>query len=355
MIISDFKVYELNIPLKTPFKIADSTQTEYNGIILELRTIDGVIGWGEAAPSTRVTGETQTTVKEILEYLVKPKILDHSLVEIEKMMVDVESEIPYQPSACCALDIALHDLKGKQVSMPIKHLIDGFRDEIPISFTVVIGSVAESLKSAQEYLDQGAKVLKVKLGVDPDEDVKRIKALRDAFGYDILITGDANQGYSVKQAINTLNQLSSYELEFVEQPVAAVDLKGLTEVHKAVEVPIMADECAQSVTDVMNLVKLNAVDMVNIKLMKCGGLRNAVKIANITEGADITCQIGCMIETGVGITAGTHLALGHKNIKYADLDGNIFLKKDIISNHQITKNGVNTISGRPGLGIEVSI
>ncbi len=355
MIITGFNIHELTIPLKTPFKIADSTQTQYNGVLLELNTDDGLTGWGEAAPSARVTGETTKSVKETLENDIKPTILDQPVDEIEKLMLKVESDISNQPSACCALDITLHDLIGKQAGIPIKKIIGGFRDEMPISFTVVIGTVEESLKSAQEYIDQGAKVLKVKLGIDPDEDVKRIKALRDAFGYDIKITGDANQGYSVKQAIHTLNELSRYELEFVEQPVFANDLSGLAEVHKAVEVPLMADECAQSVADVINLVKLDAVDMVNIKLMKCGGIRNAVKIANITEAAGIPCQVGCMIETGVGITAGTHLALGHKNIKYADLDGHIFLTKDIVINHQITKNGINTISGGSGLGIEISI
>jgi L-alanine-DL-glutamate epimerase-like enolase superfamily enzyme len=100
---------------------------------------------------------------------------------------------------------------------------------------------------------------------------------------------------------------------------------------------------------------MEVVDMVNIKLMKCGGLRNAVKISNITESAGMPCQIGCMIETGVAITAGTHIALALENIKYADLDGHIFLKQDVVSNHQITKDGINTISGEPGLGIDVEI
>jgi len=115
----------------------------------------------------------------------------------------------------------------------------------------------------------------------------------------------------------------------------------------------MADECAQNVSDVERLVRFDAVDMINIKLMKCGGLRNAVKISNIAEAAGMPCQIGCMIETGVGITAGTHLALALKNIKYADLDGHIFLERDVIFDHQITKVGFNSISGRPGLGVDV--
>lgn len=355
MQISDVKIHPINIPLKTPFKIADSTQTVYSGVLLELQTEDGLRGWGEAAPSARVTGETPVTVKNALVNFVKPEIIGQDIQDLERIMTEFETAIKDQPSALCALDIALHDLYGTSANLPIKHLIGGFRDDIPISFTVVIGSVEESLKSAEEYIELGAKVLKVKLGVDPKEDVKRIEALREAFGYDIKITGDANQGYSVKRAIDTLNELSCYELEFVEQPVAADDLVGLIEVHKNVDVPIMADECAQSVEDVLELIKLEAVDMINIKLMKCGGLRNAAKISNITEAAKIPCQIGCMIETGVGITAGTHLALALKNIKYADLDGHIFLTSDVVIDHQITKDGKNTISGRPGLGIKVEL
>jgi o-succinylbenzoate synthase len=354
MLISDIKIHQLNIPLTTPFKIANSTQTEYNGIILELQTESSLSGFGEAAPSARVTGETTTSVMNALETKAKPLVLGRDALELEHIMSELEQELPNQPSACCAVDIALHDLKGQVAKLPIKHLLGGYRDEIPISFTVVIGSIKDTIKSAQQYINQGAQVLKVKLGVDPELDIQRISALRDAFGYVIKLTGDANQGYTVKQAIRTLNALDCYELEFVEQPVAADDLLGLQEVHKATTIPIMADEAAQSVADVMELIKLNAVDMVNIKLQKCGGLRNATKISNITEGVGVPCQVGCMIETGVGITAGTHLALAHRNIQNADLDGHLFLTRDIISGHQITQMGVNSITGQPGLGVCVS-
>jgi len=191
--------------------------------------------------------------------------------------------------------------------------------------------------------------------VDSDEDVARIRALRDAFGDEIKISGDANEGYSVDQAIFTLNQMDRYNLEFVEQPVPAYDIMGLKDVRDAVEVPIMADEAAQSVEDVKNILQHEAADMINIKLMKCGGLRNAVKITDLTQNEGMVCQLGCMIETGVAITAGTHIALALQNIRYADLDGHTFLTQDIVTNHQITKNGFNTITGRPGLGIDVNI
>jgi L-alanine-DL-glutamate epimerase-like enolase superfamily enzyme len=204
-------------------------------------------------------------------------------------------------------------------------------------------------------MELGAKVLKVKLGVDSDEDVKRIRALREAFGHEVKITGDANEGYSVDQAIETLNKMHRYNLEFVEQPVSSDNLEGLKKIRQAVDIPIMADESACTIEDVENLINLEAVDMINIKLMKCGGLRNAAKITTLAENANMPCQIGCMIETGVAITAGTHIALALENITYADLDGHTFLTQDIVTNHQITMDGLNTISGLPGLGIEVDI
>jgi o-succinylbenzoate synthase len=353
MKITNFEVFPITIPLKIPFIISSGTQNDYFGVLLKLTTDDGLEGWGEAAPSERVTGETAESVKTALENLVKPLVLGRAAEDLESIMDSVEITIPDQPSAWCALDLALHDLKGKKANLPIKYLLGGYRDNIPISFTVVIGTVDEAVKSAQEYIEAGATVLKVKLGVNPEEDVARIKALREAFGNDIKITGDANEGYTVDQAIDTLNKISKYDLEFVEQPVNADDIKGLQRVHNSVDVPIMADEVALSVGDVLKLVKTEAVDMINIKLMKCGGLRNAVKISNIAEAAGIPCQIGCMIETGISITGGTHLALGLKNIKYADLDGHIFLQHNIVQDHKITQKGLNTISGRPGLGIGV--
>jgi o-succinylbenzoate synthase len=353
MKITNFEVFPITIPLKTPFIISSGTQNDYFGVLLRLTTEEGLEGWGEAAPSENVTGETMESVKNALDKLVRPLVVGRIAEDLESIMDTVEIALPNQPGAWCALDLALHDLKGKKAKLPIKHLIGGYRDNIPISFTVVIGTVDETLKSAQEYIDAGAKILKVKLGVNPEEDVARIKALRETFGNDIKITGDANQGYSVDQAIDTLNKISKYDLEFVEQPVSAEDIKGLQRVHNSVEIPIMADEAARSANDVLKLVKTEAVDMINIKLMKCGGLRNAMKISNITEAAGIPCQIGCMIETGIAITGGTHLALGLKNIKYADLDGHTFLQYNIVQDHQITSQGLNTISGRPGLGVGV--
>ncbi len=355
MKITNFEVFPITIPLKTPFIISSGTQNDYFGVLLKLTTEGGLEGWGEAAPSERVTGETLEAVKNALDNDIKPLISGKDAENIVELLNEVEETLPDFPSACCALDLALHDIAGKRAKLPVKNILGGYRDSIPISFTVVIGTVEESIKSAQDYINAGAKVLKVKLGVDPEMDVARIRALRDTFGNEIMITGDANQGYSVKQAIDTLNKISRYDLEFVEQPVAADDLKGLSEVHDAVEVPIMADESACNVNDAEKLVELEAVDMINIKLMKCGGLRNAVRISNIAEAAGMPCQIGCMIETGIGITGGTHLALALENIKYADLDGHIFLEYDVVADHQITKNGFNTISGRPGLGIGVKL
>ncbi|WP_455392234.1 mandelate racemase/muconate lactonizing enzyme family protein [[Eubacterium] cellulosolvens] len=353
MKITNFEIFPITIPLRTPFIISAETQTDYFGVLLKLTTDDGLEGWGEAVPSERVTGETFGSVKNALDTIIKPLVMGQDAEDFESIMDTVETVLRDQPSACCAVDLALHDLKGKKAKLPVKHLLGGYRENIPISFTIVIGSVEEAVKSAHEYLDMGAKVLKVKLGVNPEEDVARIKALREVFGNEIKLTGDANQGYSVTQAIDTLNKLSKYDLEFVEQPVHADDVMGLATIRQAVEVPIMADESACTVADALKLVKLNAVDMINIKLMKCGGLRNAVKISNIAEAAGMVCQIGCMIETGVAITAGTHLALGLKNIQYADLDGHLFLKHNIVKDHQITQNGCNTISGRAGLGVGV--
>ena len=355
MIIKDLLVHSIKIPLKTPFIISAGAQRVYDGVILELKTEDGTTGWGEAAPSSRVTGETAQSVITALDETVKPMVIGKDIEDIDDILDSVETALPTQPSACCALDIALHDLKAKAANIPVKDLFGNYRKEIPISFTVVIGSVEESIKSAEKYIELGAKVLKVKLGVDPDEDVDRIRALRQAFGDEIKITGDANEGYSVDQAIDTLNQIHRYNIEFVEQPVPAYDIMGLKDVRDAVEVPIMADEAAQSLEDVKNILQHEAADMINIKLMKCGGLRNAAKIAYLTENAGIPCQLGCMIETGVAITAGTHIAIALENMKYADLDGHTFLIQDIVMNHQITRDGLNTISGRPGLGIDVKL
>ena len=203
--------------------------------------------------------------------------------------------------------------------------------------------------------DERFKILKVKIGVDSKKDIARIKAIREAVGDEPRIRVDANEGYSVDTAIATLNELQQYDIEFVEQPVASDDLEGMANVRDAIEIPVMADESVREPQDVYNIIDYQAADMVNIKLMKAGGIHNGLKIASIAAEAGMVCQIGCFIETSIGIAAATHVALAVENIKFADLDGHLFLTQDLVGDFKLTNEGINKVSNEPGLGLNVTI
>jgi o-succinylbenzoate synthase len=356
MIISDFEVYRIHIPLKTPFIISAGAQEVYNGVLVKLTTDDDTVGWGEAAPSERVTGETIESVVTVLEEKIKPKLIGEDGLSLNRNLKLMDSAMQENSSAKSAVDFALHELFTKSTRIPLKDFLGGCRNEIETSFTVVIGSVEQSVEDAKRLVeDENFKILKVKIGGDPGEDIERIRAIREAVGDRIRLRLDANEGYSVETAISTLNELHQYDIEFVEQPVPSDDLEGMAGVRNNVEIPIMADESVRGPVDVPQIIEHECADMINIKLMKAGGIHNGIKIASMAAEAGMVCQIGCFIETSIGIAAATHVALAVENIKFADLDGHLFLKQDVVGDFQLTHEGVNRVSGDPGLGIKVTI
>lgn len=352
MKITQIGIYPISIPLKKPFRIALGTSYQYEGALVKLLTDSELYGWGEAAPSKRITHETQATVLSALER-IKPLVVGKNPLEIEKIMTEVDRKISGNTSAKAAIDLALHDILGKYLGLPIKTMFGDDKSEIKTSVTISIKDLEEVIQEALKLISQKVKIIKLKIGTQPEKDIEKVKALRQAIGYQTRLRLDANQGYSVKQAIGVLKALERYEIEFIEQPVQAKDIAGLREVRNNTSIGIMADESVHSPLDAVELIKSEAADLINIKLMKSGGLRNALKIAEIAQAAGIICMVGCMLETKVGITAGLHLALGKKIVRHADLDGHLDLKVDCVKGGVITQEGMNKIGAEPGLGVEV--
>jgi L-alanine-DL-glutamate epimerase-like enolase superfamily enzyme len=256
------------------------------------------------------------------------------------------------PSAKAAIDIALHDIFGKTVGKELYRVLGGYRTEVLTDITLSIKSPKEMARDAVRAIKKGFKALKVKVGVNPEEDIERIRLIREAVGEKIEIRIDANQGWTPKQAIEVLNKIEKFNIQFAEQPVPAEDLKGLIEVKRNSPIPIMADESVHLPEDALRLIRAEAVDLINIKLMKSGGIHKAVKIAAIAEAAGIPCMIGCMGESEIGIAAGAHLAAAVKNIQYADLDSDLLLKDKLVTKGGTkVKNSIRTFSKQNGLGI----
>ena len=350
--IQQIEAYAVTLRYKEPFRIAPAASTESHNVIVKIVTDYDVVGWGESSPSKRVTGETPETVIKTLDRIV-PKLIGECPLRIERDVELMDSIVKGSPAAKAAVDMALHDVLGKTARKPLFMLIGGYRTEVMTDKTLSIKSPREMAKDAVKAVKKGFGALKVKVGVNPVEDVERVKKIREAVGSGTELRVDANQGWTVRQAIEVLNKMERFEIQFAEQPVPAEDLRGLKRVRENSPIPIMADESVHSPADALRLIEAEAVDMINIKLMKSGGILKGKKIALVAEAAGVPCMIGCMGESEIGIAAGAHLAAGIRNIQYADLDSDILLKDKLVkSGGAKVKGSMRTFPKECGLGIK---
>lgn len=350
--IQQIEVYTVTLAYKEPFRIAPGASTESHNVIVKIVTDYGVVGWGESSPSERVTGETAETVIKILDKIA-PKLVGLCPLRIEQDVEVMDSIVEGNPAAKAAIDIALHDILGKTSRKPLFMLMGGYRTEVLTDITLSIKSPKEMAEDAVKAVNKGFKALKVKVGVNPPEDVERVKRIREAIGDNVQIRIDANQGWTPKQAIEVLNKIEKFNIQFAEQPVPLEDIKGLMEVKKKSPIPMMADESVHSPEDALRLIQAEAVDLINIKLMKSGGILKGRKIAAIAEAAGIPCMIGCMGDSEIGIAAGAHLAAAVKNIQYADLDSDLLLKDKLVKKGGTkVKDSMRVFPKQDGLGIK---
>lgn len=352
MRIERVEVYSVTLKYSEPFRIAPSVSVESRNIVVRILTDYGIEGWGESSPSRRVTGETVETVSLAISRMA-PRLVGMCPLMIEQNVEVMDQTVDGNPAAKAALDIALHDILGKTVGKPLFILLGGYRTEVLTDITLSVKPPREMAADAVNAVKQGFKALKIKVGVNPVEDVERIRMVREAVGEDVEMRVDANGGWSVEQAIEVLNRVERFNIRFVEQPVPAEDVKGLARVRKNSPIPIMADESIHSSSDALRLIREEAVDLINIKLMKSGGILNAKRISDVAEAAGIPCMVGCMGESGIGVAAGAHFAAGLRNVKYADLDC------DLLHADKLVKKGgtrildsIRFFSEEGGLGIE---
>ncbi|MEM2941113.1 MAG: dipeptide epimerase [Thermoproteota archaeon] len=351
MEIERIDVYSVSLKYSEPFRIAPGVSWESHSIVVRILTDYGVEGWGESSPSKRVTGETRETVSAAISRMA-PKLVGMCPLRIEQNMEKMDQTVDGNPAAKAALDMALHDVLGKTVGKPLFMLLGGYRTEVLTDITLSMKPPGEMAADAVKAVKQGFKALKIKVGVNPVEDVERIRMVREAVGEDVEIRIDANGGWSPEQAVEVLNRVERFNIRFVEQPVPAEDVKGLARVRKDSQIPVMADESVHSPSDALRLIEEEAVDLINIKLMKSGGILKARKISNVAEAAGIPCMVGCMGESGIGVAAGAHLAAGLRNMVYADLDCDLLHSEKLVKKGGTrVVNSMRLFSDENGLGI----
>ncbi|MEM2390554.1 MAG: dipeptide epimerase [Candidatus Korarchaeota archaeon] len=351
MEINKIEAYSFRIPLVEEFRIALGASVEHTGVIVKIYTDEGIIGLGEAAPSARITGETTETVLGVISKL-KGLLLGACPLEYRRIIENIDNSIIGNPSAKAALDMAIFDIVAKKYNVPLYRLLGASENSFETSVTIGIMPHDRAIQKAQKYIEQGIRILKIKIGTNAPKDIELLKKIRQTVGDDIRIRIDANQGYTTKQAIRVLRAVEGLDIEFCEQPVHWRDIDGLREVRMHTEIPIMADESVHTPRDAIEVIKREAADMINIKIMKAGGILNALKIADICDVYGIKCQIGCMSETQIAIAAGVHVAVAARAIAFSDLDGYLFMKDQVALG--IEFDGLkNTLPSKAGLGIEL--
>jgi L-alanine-DL-glutamate epimerase-like enolase superfamily enzyme len=284
---------------------------------------------------------------------MRDMLLGKDPLTIESLMEQIGNIVHSNPSAVAAYDMALYDLMGKASGLPLYKLLGGYRSSFETDLTTGLNTPEKMVESVKESLAKGYRQIKIKVGEEPDQDIKRVKAVREAIGPEIKLRIDANQGWSAPQAVYALKRMEPYQIQFVEQPVHSSDLFGMKAVREQSPVPVMADESLFLPPDAIKLIKAEACDYFNIKLTKAGGILNSLKIAHIAAAANIQCMVGCMLETRLGLTAAAHLAASQKNIIFADLDGNSEHTVDPVLGGMKVEKGTIYLPETPGLGCEV--
>jgi L-Ala-D/L-Glu epimerase len=326
----------IDFKLSTPFRISRDVQYTSPNVIVQVTHKD-YTGIGEASPA-EYYGESQETVLACIALFAGN--LGNDPFEIEDLHNRLDKIIRLHPSAKAAVDMAVYDIMGKMLGVPVYKLLGASaKRTLHTSFTIGIDTPSQMAKKA--LLAKDYPILKIKVGTRHDLDI--IKAIRDVSN--AVLRVDANAGWTPKEAIKNIEALHPYNIEFVEQPVAARDLKGLKMVHDHSPLPIIADESCVTIEDIP--IVADCVDGINIKLMKCGGILQALKMIHVARAHNLRIMLGCMIESSLAITAAAHLS---PLVDYADLDGHLLIDDDAYEGVKV-ENGKLLLPERPGLGV----
>ncbi len=348
MVIDSVEAVKLDLPMKYPYSVAYESFDRAENVLIRL-SAGGLTGWGCAAPDPHVTGEYPETIHKLALDLL-PALIGKDPFRKASIMNQLKKDAAKAYSLWAAVDMALWDLLGKKADLPVWKILGGYRERIRTSVTIGICSIDETMRSSRELVDEGFSVIKLKGGHDVFEDLERLRAMRTEFGDSLHIRFDANQGYSLDEALYFLAKSEDLAIELFEQPTAKAEPELLGVVTKKSETPIMADESLVSLLDAFHLVKKGLIDLMNIKIMKVGGITEAIQVDAVARSAAVEVMVGCMDESALGIAAGLHFALSRKNIRYADLDGHFGLKNDPAAGAVILKKGYLYPAKGSGLG-----
>ena len=353
MKIVDIQTDEIFIPLATPFKTALRTVTHLEDVVVMVVADDGQVGYGEAPPTAVITGDTIGSIECAVRDFIRPALVGMEVEDLDGVMRRLQGCMVKNTSAKAAVDMAVYDLWGKRWGAPVWRLLGGARRELETDLTISVNPVEEMVRDSLEAVERGYRVLKIKVGKDARADVERMAAIRAAVGPQAKLRVDANQGWQAKEAVSIISAMEDrgLDIDLVEQPVPAHDLEGMVYVTSRVQTPILADESVFSPADAVEIIRRGAADLVNIKLMKTGGIWQALKICDVAEIYGVECMIGCMLESRLSVAAAAHLAAGRSVITRCDLDGPSLCAEDPFTGGPEFQEAVIRMSDDAGIGV----
>ena len=356
MKIDRIQVIPFGVPIK---KFADAYTgfSMSNAVMVKIYTNEGHVGYGEAcAWEPEFYGETLESVSTTIEKYIAPKIIGEDPRNINKILAIVDANLARITCAKEGVDLALHDLLGKILNVPVYTLLGGkFRDMIPVASEIGIDTPENMVKNALEVLGLGIKVIKIKGSSNHTLDVERIKEVRKAVGKDIELRLDPNAAWDANSTIKTMKLLEDCNLQLLEQPIPGWDLKGMAHIRNNIGIPLMADESLWTQQDAIRIAEYRAADLLNIKIAKSCGLHLGEKIENVAESLGLTCIVGTEIEPGFSLIAKLHLAASMKIHPLASEFTELpLLKKNILKHNLEIINGGVKVPDKPGFGVELN-
>lgn len=348
MKITSYKLSSMQLPLKKPF-VTSLRRVEFiDDIVLELHTDDNLVGFGAAAPTVAITGESKESIINSIENIIMPSILNKKLDS--SLLDEVQNCCEKNSSAKACVDIALHDLLAKEAKKPLYEYLGGAYKTLETCITISLGEIDVMVKDSKESFESGFEQLKIKLGDNSKHSIEVVQKIHQALP-DAKLLLDANQAWNLSEAKKIMQTLKDIPILLIEQPLKKDDINGMAELKSMDIFPILADESVFNSKDAKSIIAHNGCDMINIKLMKCGGLQEAKKIIDVAKIGNIFCMVGSMLENPISVAAAAHLALSSGIIKFLDLDAPILASYNPIDYTLHYDNNIIFLTENSGLGI----
>jgi len=341
------------LPLTKPYTIAYKTITDTEIVFLEIKLENGIVGIGASNPFEDVVGETPAKTLLNLQTDFVQQLVGKDIRYFNQLIDEITIHFPHLPGTIAAIDIALHDAFCQFIKIPVVDLYGRKIKALPTSITIGIKETTAMIEEAKANYSAGFRILKIKTGLNVEEDIERVAKITETFKDKMRIRVDANQGYTLGQLQHFIQQTKELNIELIEQPLPVGKEFQLKQLNEKERKMLAADESLLNADTAMELAQApKPFGIFNIKLMKCGGIKGAASIATIAKHGGIDLFWGCNDESVASISAALHIAYACSNTKYLDLDGSFDLSKDLIEGGFIVKEGFLYCNELPGLSLK---